>query len=372
MSKKKMSGSYRDNLLKRNEDAKMVRKIAAVIIISLLLILIIGGISGYLYINSALQPVDPDSNEDVDIEIPIGSSTSDIASQLENHGLIKDDMVFTFYTKFKNVTEFQAGNYTFSPSMGIGELIEALQKGKMMEEPVYSVTIPEGKTIEEIAGIYANVLPFSEDEFLEKVNDRDYIETLISTYPNVLTDDILNPEIRTPLEGYLFAATYEYYSEDPTIETVVNRMVEKAVNVVTPYLDEIAAQDLSVHEALTMASLVEKEASSDEQRRKIAGLFYNRLDEGIALQTDPTVLYALGEHKDKVLMEDLEIESPYNTYHVTSLPVGPISNFSETSLTATVQPEDSDYLYFLHDEEGNIHYSETNEEHNQLKEKYIK
>lgn len=371
MSKKKMSGSYKENLQKRSEDAKMVRKIAAVIIISLVLIFIVGSVSGYIYIKSALQPVDPDSDKDVDIEVPMGSSASDIAAILEKNDIIKDDIVFRVYTKINNETDFQAGQYTFSPSMEIDEIIEALQNGKVMEDPTYTVTIPEGKAMDEIAEIYANEMTFSKKEFLNKVNDRSYIEALMNTYPEILSNDILNPEIRTPLEGYLFAATYKFYNKDPSIETVVNQMLEKTVNVLTPYLDEIAAQDLSVHEAVTMASLVEKEASSEKQRKRIAGLFYNRLEEEMPLQTDPTVLYALGKHKEKIIHEDLEVESPYNTYHVNSLPVGPISNFAETSLQATINPEESDYLYFLHDDEGNIHFSETNAEHNQLREKYM-
>ncbi|SFA69554.1 UPF0755 protein [Lentibacillus halodurans] len=371
MSKKKTSGSYKNNLFKRSEDAKMVRKIAAVIIISLVLILTIGSISGYLYIKSALQPVDPDSDEDINIEIPMGSSTSDIASILEENGIIKDSTVFHFYTKFKNETDFQAGEYTFSPSMNIDALTDALQKGRVMEDPLYTITIPEGKTIDEIAEIYASELPFSKEEFLNKVNDPNYIESLINTYPAILTNDLLNPEIRTPLEGYLFASTYHFYNEEPTVDTVVNRMLEKTADVVTPYMDEIESKELSVHEALTMASIVENEASSEKQRYRIAGVFYNRIEEGMALQTDPTVLYALEEHKDRILTEDLEVESPYNTYHVHSLPVGPISNFAQTSLEAAVNPEESDYLYFLHDDEGNIHYSETNEEHNKLKDQYI-
>ncbi|GAB4073357.1 endolytic transglycosylase MltG [Barrientosiimonas marina] len=371
MSKKKMSGSYKDNLLQRSKDATIVRKYAAIIIISAILILVIGGISGYLYVKSALQPVDPDSQEDIAVEIPTGSSTSDIASRLEDNGLIKDDTIFKFYIKLKNVTNLQAGNYMLSPSMDIEKLIKALHKGRVAKDPIYSVTIPEGKTIKEIASIYANKLPFSKTDFLDKVNDRDYIKSLINTYPDILTEDVLNPELQTPLEGYLFAATYDFYTKEPTVETVISRMVEKTGNVVTPYLDDIAEKDLSVHEALTMASLVQKEAGSNKQRRKIAGVFYNRLDEGMALRTDPTVLYALGEHKAKVLKKDLKVDSPYNTYRIHSLPVGPISNFAAASLEATVEPDDTDYLYFLHDDKGRIHYSETNKEHNQLKEKYI-
>ncbi|MFC4558902.1 endolytic transglycosylase MltG [Virgibacillus kekensis] len=371
MSKKKKSGDYMNNLVKRSEDAKTVRRIVAVIIVSLVLILVVGGISGYMYVKSALEPVNPDSDKEVKVEIPMGSSTSAIASTLEENGIIKDARVFRFYIKFKNESNFQAGEYKLSPSMAIDEIINALKNGKVLEEPVYTITIPEGKTIEEIAEIYANKLPFSKKEFLEVVNNPEYIELLINSYPNVLSNVILNPDIRTPLEGYLFAATYNFYDNKPGVKAVVEKMLEKTVTVVTPYLNEISARDLSVHEALTMASLVEKEASSEKQRRKIASVFYNRMEAGMRLQTDPTVLYALGEHKDRVLYKDLEVESPYNTYFVDKLPIGPISNFAEISLQAAVNPQETAFKYFLHDSEGNIHFAETHQEHQTLKQKYI-
>lgn len=254
MFKKKKSGNYKDNLIKRSEDARTVRKIVAIIIFSLVLILVIGGISGYTYVKSALQPVNPDSEKEVKVEIPMGSSTSSIASILEENGIIKDSRVFRFYIKFKNESNFQAGEYTLTPSMKIDEIITALKNGKVLEEPVYTITIPEGKTIDEIAGIYAGKLPFSKDDFLNAVNDSEYIEILINTYPDILTNDILNPDIRTPLEGYLFAATYNFYQKEPSIQSVVEKMLDKTAEVVTPFLDEISARDFTVHEALTMAS----------------------------------------------------------------------------------------------------------------------
>ncbi|GAA0601850.1 endolytic transglycosylase MltG [Virgibacillus siamensis] len=371
MSKDKKPRKYRDNLIMRSEESRLVRKIVVLIIVAVILILVVGGISGYMYIKSALQPVNPDSEEKVKVEIPMGSSTSDIASILEENGIIKDGRVFRFYIKFNNESDFQAGNYTFSPSMEIDEIITALKKGKVMQEPLVRITIPEGQTIKQMAEIYSEKLSFSKKDFLSKVNDRDYIESLIDRYPSVLTKDILNPDIRTPLEGYLYAATYNFYTKSPSVESIVERMLEKTVAVVTPYLNEISEQNLTVHEAMTMASLIENEASSVKQRKKIAGVFYNRLDKGMPLQTDPTVLYALGGHKEKVLYKDLKIESPYNTYHVDELPVGPISNFAESSLKATVNPEKSDYLYFLHDDKGNIHYAETIKGHKKHKKKYI-
>ncbi len=371
MSRKKERNTYRNNIINRGNEARTVRKIVSIIIIALILIIAVGGFSGYMYIKSALEPVDPTNKENIEITIPMGSSTSSIASILEENGIIKDARIFRFYIKFKNQADFQAGEYIFNQTQSLDEIIESLKSGIIMAEPMYTVTIPEGKTIQQIAEIYATHLPFTEDEFLDKANDMDYIEQLIEQYPTVLSEKILDPEINTPLEGYLFAATYQFFDKDPAVELVIESMLEKTMSIVVPFLDDIEAKEFTVHEALTFASLLENEARTEEQRKKISGVFYNRLEKGMKLQTDPTVLYALGGHKDRVLYKDLEVESPYNTYFVNDLPIGPISNFATNALEAVFQPEESDFIYFLHDSEGNIHYSETYDEHLALKEKHI-
>ncbi|MBY7143302.1 endolytic transglycosylase MltG [Virgibacillus sp. NKC19-3] len=371
MFRKKKTGSYKDNLNLRNDEVTTVRKIVAIIIIALILILVAGGISGYLYIKSSLGAVDPESEEEIEVAIPIGSSSSEIAEILEENGLIQDGRIFRIYVKFNNESDFQAGDYTFSPSMTIDEIINSLENGRVMEEPIYTITIPEGLDMEEIAEIYAENLHFSKEDFLNQVNDPDYIEELIEAYPTILSEDITDPSIRTPLEGYLYAATYNFYTDEPTVSSIVEKMLEQTESVLAPYMDEIAEQELTIHEAVTFASVIEKESGLEDQRNKISGVFYNRLEEGMPLQTDPTVLYALGEHKDTVLQEDLEVDSPYNTYQVKDLPVGPISNFAESALEAVVNPEESDYLYFLHDGEGSIYYAETYEEHLEYREEHI-
>lgn len=372
MSKKNKNGDYRENLIARSQEASTVRKIVSIIIISLILIFLVGAISGYTYIKSALQPVDPDNEHGVEVEIPLGSSSSSIANILEESGIIKDSRVFRIYAKIKNESEFQAGSYTFTPAMTIDEIIESLKTGVLVKTPIDKITIPEGKTLEEIAEIFSEKQYFSKEDFMDRVNDEKYINNLIETYPSILSDVILDEDIRTPLEGYLFAATYDIYVENPDLDDIIEKMLDRTVEVVNEYKADIDKKNFTVHEALTFASLVEKEASSKDQRKGIAGVFYNRLEEGMPLQTDPTVLYAMGEHKDKVLLKDLEIESPYNTYHVKTLPIGPISNFSVNSLKASLHPEESDYKYFLHDDEGGIHYAETHEEHIKLKQEFIK
>jgi len=370
MSKGKRTHSYRENLIAQSKEARTVRKIVFIILLSLVLIFLVGGISGYMYIKSALEPVDPQSEEEIQVSIPMGSSTSTIASILEESNIIKDARIFRFYIKFKNKSDFQAGEYTFSQSLTLDEIIESLQSGKVIADPIHTVTIPEGKTIDQMAEIYSKKLSFTKDEFIERVEDKEYIEELIEKYPTILSEKILDSDIKTPLEGYLFAATYSFYEEDPPIETVIEDMLDKTAEVIQSYDVAIAEQDLTVHEVITMASLIENEARTEEQRKKIAGVFYNRLEEGMMLQTDPTVLYAHGEHKDRVLYEDLEIDSPYNTYIITDLPIGPISNFAENSLEAALFPEESEYMYFLHDFDGNIHYAKTLDEHTSLKEQY--
>ncbi|GIO21836.1 endolytic transglycosylase MltG [Oceanobacillus sp. J11TS1] len=371
MSKDDKHNGFQQNLVKRGEEASKVRKIVAIIILCFILILVIGGLSGYLYIKSALKPVDEDNTTTVEVEIPIGSSSSTIANILEENGVIKDARVFRFYTKFNNMNEFQAGNYTFNTAMTMDEIIESLQTGKIIVDPVYVITIPEGLTVDQIAEIYSEQLDFSKEEFLEVANDPEFIEDLMEKYPSLLTEDILDEDIRTPLEGYMFASTYDFYEEEPSIESIIDRMVEQTNSIFQQYEGQIAELDFSPHEAITFASLVEKETGKEEQRPQIAGVFYNRMEENIKLQTDPTVLYAKGEHQAVVTFDDLEVESPYNTYLIDGLPVGPISNFAENSLKAVVAPDDSDYLYFLHDDKGEIHFAETLEEHAENRDKYI-
>ncbi|GGF07280.1 endolytic murein transglycosylase [Halobacillus andaensis] len=363
--------SYKERLKNRSEEASKVRKIVAIVLAVLAVLLIIALISGYLYIKSSLQPVDPDDESQINVEVPIGSSTSQIASILKENDVIKNELIFRFYTKFKNETGFQAGDYSFTASMTLDEIIESLKTGKIVKEPAVRVTIPEGRNLEQIAEIYAEEFDFTEEEFLEQANDEEYINQLMEDYPTLLSDEVLNEDIRYPLEGYLFATTYDYFVEDPTIEQIIEEMVSRTEATVLERSEEIEESDLTIHEILTMASLVENEAPNEDSRKDIAGVFYNRLDEDMMLQTDPTVLYALGEHKDRVLFEDLEVDSPYNTYQNKGLPVGPISSFNVNSLEATFNPSDNEYLYFLANSEGEIFYAEDFEEHKELREEHI-
>ncbi|MBS4191396.1 endolytic transglycosylase MltG [Bacillus sp. FJAT-49705] len=361
----------RQKMLERQSEARVVRKI--VFTIAIILFIVGGAVAGggYFYIKSAVQPKDPDNKKEKQVEIPIGSSTSSIGKILEDNGIIKDARVFKFYVKFKNETGFMAGEYTLSPSMAMPEIINNLKSGKIVDQVVLKMTIPEGKQLEQIADIIAEKTNKKGEDVFKMLNDKAFIESMMAKYPDLLTEEILNENIKYPLEGYLFPATYSFYKENPTVEEIVTVMLDKTVEVLKDYRAELEDKGWTVHQLLTMASLIEEEATEQVDRDQIASVFFNRIEAGMPLQTDPTVLYAQGEHKSKVLYKDLEIDSPYNTYKNVGITPGPIANAGTTSIEAALAPAETDFLYFLATSTGEVLFSKTLQEHNQKKAKYI-
>lgn len=361
----------RQKMLEQQSEAKIVRKIVMIItIITVLVIGVIGG-GGYFYIQSALKPVDPGSKVQKKVEIPLGSSVTGISERLEANGIIKNAKVFKYYVKLKNESGFMAGKYELSPSMAIPEIVNRLKTGKVLQEAAFTLTIPEGKQLREIAQIMAKAINKPEEEVFNQLNDKAFIQTMMEKYPDLLTTDILNPNIKYPLEGYLFPATYPFYKQNPTVDEMVITMLNQTRKVLAPYVEESKEKELSVHQLLTMSSLIEEEATEKADRKRISSVFYNRVEQGMPLQTDPTVLYAQGKHKERVLYEDLKVDSPYNTYQHAGLPPGPIANAGKDSIEAALQPEDTKFLYFLATGEGDVLFSKTLEEHNIKKEEHI-
>jgi UPF0755 protein len=362
----------RQKMLEHQNEARIVRKIVLIISIILIFVFALIGGGGYLYIQSALKPVDPDSKVKKKVEIPIGSSVSGIGERLEKNGIIKDAKVFKYYVKFKNESGFMAGIYELSPSMDIQEIVDRLKTGKVLAEASFKITIPEGKQLKEIAAIMAKATNQDETQVFNQLNDKEFIKELMNKYPDLLTSDILNPQIKYPLEGYLFPATYPFYKPNPTVEEMVIAMLNKSQHVLADYIERGKKEkNLTVHQLLTMASLIEEEATEQADRKRIASVFYNRIEKGMMLQTDPTVLYAQGKHKERVVYKDLEVDSPYNTYKHTGLPPGPIANAGRVSLEAAVDPEESDFYYFLATSDGKVIFTKTLEEHNKEKAKHI-
>ncbi|WP_338750294.1 endolytic transglycosylase MltG [Bacillus sp. FJAT-52991] len=344
----------------------------SIIFMILAFFLVIGGaaVGIYFFVQSALQPVDKNDRTPVQVSIPIGSSLSVIADQLEEKGLVKNAEVFKYYVKYKGEGDFQAGNYSFNQAMTVDELIEIMKTGKVVASEV-ELTIPEGYQLSQIAEIISKETGRNTSEILKVMNDPTFIKQMIKKYPELLTEEILAEQIKYPLEGYLYPATYHYGDKKTPIKEIIEDMIKKTDSVLAQYRSSMAAKKMSAHQLLTMSSLIEKEATEKADRRKISSVFYNRLEQNMPLQTDPTVLYALGKHKSRVYYKDLKVDSPYNTYKVKGLTPGPISNSGLSSIEAALNPEQTDYLYFLASPAGDVYYSKTLEEHNQLKEKYI-
>lgn len=363
--------SFQKKRLERSSEAKLIRRITLVIFILFLTGLMATVFGGYSYIKSALQPVDPENNSPVSVTIPLGSSVSSIARVLEENGVIKNGKVFRYYVKFRNEGgEFQAGDYELTKSMTFEELIASLKTGRVIKESVFAMTIPEGKQIPEIAIIISNNTEHTEEEVLEKLSDEEFIKELITLYPTILTEEILNEQIRHPLEGYLFPARYSFYEDNPSIDSIIKTMLDKTEDIVLPYQAKIGELGWTIHEFMTLSSIIEEEATEHSDRTKISSVFYNRLNIDMPLQTDPTVLYALGFHKVHITYDDLKVQSPYNTYANKGLPIGPISNAGLTSIEAALAPDESKFFYFYARPSGEVIFTKTLQEHNSIVAKY--
>ena len=372
MTNKQETDSYKTELESKQKEASIVRKIVFITLVTCIIILLIGAISGFFYIKSAMEPVDPNSEEETEIEVPLGSSSSDIADMLENEGIIKNSTIFKFYLKFKNKPDFQAGDYTLSPSLTFDGIIEALQSGKVVEEPVYRFTIPEGKAADQIGEILAHQFDFTQEDYLNVLNDPEYIESLQEGFPDLITDELMNDELFIPLEGYLYAGTYEVFEEEPTIESIIDMMVAQTSTVLQSEFADLEDSDFTIHETLTLASIIERESKFDEDRPKVAQVFINRIEDNMKLQSDITAAYANREHKVLMTYDDIGTESPYNTYVQEGLPPGPISSPSLQSIQAVVNPEGKDFdeLYFYARPSGETFYTHTLDEHTKVKEQY--
>lgn len=360
-----------ERMQEQKKEVRAVRKIVFWIALAIILITALTGFFGYRYIKSALQPMDENTEKTVQVEIPIGSGLDTISDILEEKGLVKNSKIFKYYAKVNNESDFQAGTYELSAAMTPDELLKSLKTGKVYRTPVFTMTIPEGLTVDQIADRVAAKTDITAEEFMEYIDADTTIANLQATYPEIITDEVKNKEIRHPLEGYLFPATYPFYEEKPTVQTVVETMVEGTQANVTPYLATLEEKKKSVHWLLTFASLLEREATAQADRQTIASVFNNRLKAEMPLQTDPTVLYSLGEHKDKVTHKDLEVKNAYNTYQNKGLPPGPIAAPGAESIEAVIDPSDTGYFYFLADKTGKNHFAKTYDEHLKLKAEYI-
>ena len=373
---------------------KRQNKVARNIVLTVLLIVLIGvgvtGFVGYNYFSSALKPIDANSTEYVTVEIPAGSSSKEIGEILEKNGLIKNAQVFNLYSKIRSYGNYQSGYYNLQKSMDLDSIAKQLQEGgtETPQPPVLGkITIPEGYTLEQIVEtVTANAAatskknaktPFSKEDFLNKVQDEDFIAKMLAKYPQLLaTLPGKDSGVKYRLEGYLFPATYEY-GKETTVEELIDQMLAAMNTNLSQYYSIIESKNLTVNEVLTLASLVEKEGSTDQDRKDIASVFYNRLNQAMPLQSNIALLYAQGKlGKKTTLKEDAEIDtnidSPYNVYKNQGLMPGPVDSPSLSALEATINPSKTDYLYFVANvETGVVYFANTYEEHAKNVEEHV-
>lgn len=368
-----IKGRAKDIESTRVKERLWTNRIVHIIILVILLITLSVGLFGYFYIQNALSPIDSNNSETVEVTIPFDSTTDDVAQILADSGIVKNADIFGFYMKANNDGDLQAGHYDFSPSMGASQIVEVLQKGG---EPIFvdadtTITIIEGATIEEITTVVSENTAIEAEEFMKTVQDEVFINKLQGQFPSLLEGILEIEGLKYTLEGYLYPATYDYFV-GMTAEELVTEMVSAANLNYQGLIDDMANTYLTYHEVLALASIIEREAITEEDRGLVSGVFYNRLEAGMPLQSDVTVLYALGEHKEFVTYSDLEVDSPYNLYMYSGITPGPIGAPSYEAIVAAIYPTYNDYYYFVADiDTQNIYYSSTIEDHDALVEEYV-
>ena len=324
-----------------------MKKLALVVIV----VLLVAGMATFTLYSRANEPYRGYSGDARELEIPAGEGTKAIGQRLVEAGIVRDVITFRVALWLTgDARRLKAGEYLFDRPMTARDVIGKIARG---EVDLVNVTFREGLTIAEMAGI------FQAQGFGSALSFRD-----AAGAPALVAD--LDPLARD-LEGYLFPETYAV-SRRETAPQMVHAMVDRFKHVLTPALREAAAaRGLTVRQFVTLASIVEKETASADERSMVAAVYTNRLRIGMGLQCDPTVIYALqkaGRFDGNLRRDDLLFDSPYNTYRYRGLPPGPIAAPGRSSLEAAAHPADQDYLYFVSRNDGTHAFARTLDEHN--------
>ncbi|MBM4120775.1 MAG: endolytic transglycosylase MltG [Nitrospira sp.] len=322
-------------------------------------LLAIGAVMAYLGALWLLGPVmsvatGASAPAPVVVEITDGMTLRHLAAKLERDRLIRSELAFVLLAKFTGADRhLKAGEYALHAGMRPRDILNEFLSGRGV---LHQITIPEGYTIVEMAQVVAQKSLADPEEFIRLTRDKAFIRSL---------------EIEAAsLEGYLFPNTYKFARRTKP-KDILKEMVAGLRTVVTPELAQRTQEiHMSLHQVLTLASIVEKEAGLESERPLIASVFHNRLERGIPLQSDPTVIYGLEHFDGNIRKQDLDSPSPYNTYRVRGLPPGPIANPGLGSIKAVLYPASTTNLYFVSRNDGTHQFSATLAEHNRAVEKY--
>lgn len=347
------------------------------LIIFLIILLIIGGLvlGTFFFLKNwyegNLKAVnEAEKGKEIIVDIKKGTSTANIAELLEKNKVIKNADVFKIYVKLNKKSNLQAGKYVFNNGTdNVETVVEKLTGGDVKDDSV-TIMFVSGKTIKDYAKLISEKTNNSTDDVFNLLKNEEYINSLIEKYW-FITDEIKNEDIYYSLEGYLKPDTYTFTDKDVTVEQIFNHILEYTDKFLAEYKTDIENSGYTVHEILTLASVIEKEASRNEDMPGIAGVLYNRLRTNMSLGSDVTTYYAFQiDLSEKDLSNSqLNTYNPYNTRGPNmngKLPVGPICNPSSDSLKAAINPEESDYFYFVSDKTGKTYYTKNYSEHQKL------
>ncbi len=350
-------------------------KVVIAAILAFMVIIASGALVAFrLYLNG-IKPVSDDTTP-IAFTVEENSSVYDVIGSLYEQKLIQSETYGKIYVRLHKVSGIIAGNFLLSKSMSLSEIMEHLcdENNAVIEQ--VRVTIVDGDWAKDVADTLAEATNLEAEDILKKWDDINYISKLIDKY-ECLTDDILNSEYRVYLEGYLAPETY-YFFKNTTIEQATEKLLDQTEALYVRYkneIDKIIKDNPAInsfHDLVTLASIVQYEGASTDDIYMIAGVLYNRLADGWKLQCSATVCYALYDRSSQRACETNEdINSPYNTYMVAGLPIGPICNPYEIALKAVIEPQQNDYYYFCADKYGNVYYARTLEEHIRNVNKYV-
>lgn len=348
-------------------------KIGCSAFIILILLAFVGIGIRMVQVSQNTQEMEAEKKPAISVTIDEGEAVGDIASKLEKEGVIKNAGLFKFYVRLKNEgADFKAGTHLFAENMSMKAVIKELKNASGGGVGVVKILVREGSTLDQIAESVEKATGVSKKDFKAAVTDDALIQKLVARHPDLLKEVAAKDDVRYTLEGYLFPATYDYNLKEG-IPSLITQMVDKCAEVVAPFESDIQATGHTVNEIMAMASLIEKEGVSPEDRKKISSVFYNRIAQGMPIQSDISVLYALGTHKEIVTFKDLEVDSPYNLYKNQGLPPGPMNSPSEEAIDAAVHPADTNFIYFYADlKTGKVYFTDDYDQHLAWQKEYEK
>jgi UPF0755 protein len=335
----------------------------AKILILILLIIVLGVAAAVFAYFNGLKAVDPNDKNEITVTVIDGSGANAIIEQLDEAGLVKDPLFAKVNARLTGYDSLQANTYVLNRSMSFPEIMNVINTGDFKYISKTAFRIAEGARLTQSAEALSDVTQYSSEEIMAKWDSKDFVQELIDEYW-FLTKDILGEDVMHPLEGYLFPDTYYITEEDPSIESITKLALDEMDEVLTARKAEIEKSDYSIHQFLTLASIVTKEGcATEEDAAHIAGVFSNRLEKEMSLGSDVTVCYIFDEDRVDLKQSQLESDSPYNARKVSGMIPGPICSVPVIAIDGVLNATDTEDLFFYAGPDGTIYYAKTNEEH---------